>query len=279
MVNYIKYPVKNQLVEAFQSNDMRFAFVNKSINDKNEVTFSAIHDSVKCREYFNELLMLNHHPTEFKYSPVYGFKYNIKDYPLDLSATRIALHFTTVEQANQFKENLSWLHTIEDANGVDNSIIYTSKEDNSILIIEGSKMWVTKCLLTNVYTLLLKLMTYPQEQLQNLGQPIQTYRNSSVALLPSEFTYINTIGVDTFNNVLTNCTVIADIPSKYVDGSDKLRNPGTIHASSGILYIHQQLQNFKNYPEKETTFSLKNLSNVLKSFYTDKVQTQFLKAA
>jgi len=50
---------------------------------------------------------------------------------------------------------------------------------------------------------------------------------------PSEISYIQTLTVPVFNSLLENCTVIAQLPSKYVDGSESLRGAGNVHVGGG----------------------------------------------
>jgi len=140
----LPYPHTMALGEAFQANDMKFAFVNPHMDD-----FQMVHSWVKCREYFNELLMKNHHP-EYEFIQTYGFDYKPDEFPLDLSATRIAVKFMSLEQKQVFMNNLQWIHSVESANDIDHTIVHDISAQEVLLI--ASKLWVQKCLLTNIYT-------------------------------------------------------------------------------------------------------------------------------
>lgn len=272
MAKLIKYPHVNQLTEAFQANDMRFSFCNRKDTPEG-VVFEAVHPFVKCREYFNELLMTNHHP-EFQYKPVYGFNYKQKEFPLNLDGTRIAIKFPNIIAAKTFEKNLNWLHIVEDFNGVDRTVLHKVDKDKHIVIVEGSKMWVQKCVLTNIYTLLLKLCALDIMTHTTLDKLSKLTGNLDAT--PSEVSYIQQVGIDGFNNLLENCTVIAELPTKYVDGSNELRSPGEVHAYSGIIHIKQIIGVLNRDPNYMT--KIRELIELFKSLFAAPVKTEFLKA-
>lgn len=257
----LPYPHTMPLGEAFQANDMKFAFVNPHMDD-----FQMVHSWVKCREYFNELLMKNHHP-EYEFVTTYGFDYKPDEFPLDLSATRIAVKFMSIEQKQVFMDNLQWIHSVESANDIDHTVVHDISAQEVLLI--ASKLWIQKCLLTNIYTLLVKLAAlnitaYTKTSLLNIKIKEST---------PSEIDYINRLTVPVFNSILENCTVIAEIPSKYVDGTDKFRLPYAVHGSSGLMTLLQ----FKEVTKGTNVLSA--LTNGLKKAFSGKYKTAFIKEA
>lgn len=262
MANFITYPHTNDLVEAFQANEIKFAFCNKT-EKNNKIIFSAVHPFVKCREYFNELLMINHHK-DFQYVPIHGFKYLHEDFPLDLDGTRIALKFPTIKQKDTFIKHISWLHKVEDVNGVDHTIIHENEKDPIILIVEGSKMWMQKCILLNIYTLLLKLCSIGITENTSLVKLFTQFQ-----VQPSELTYINLITIPKFNSILENCTLIADLPTRYVDGSNAIRDTGEVHAFSGIITIN-------THTTKSVKSNLHDLVELFKSIFASKAKNSFV---
>ena len=257
----LPYPHHMGLGEAFQANDMKFAFVNPHMDD-----FQMVHSWVKCREYFNELLMKNHHP-EYEFVTTYGFDYKPDEFPLDLSATRIAVKFMSLEQKQVFMNNLQWIHSVESANDIDHTVVHEISGHEVLLI--ASKLWVQKCLLTNIYTLLIKLATlnvtaHTKTSLLNIKIKEQT---------PSEIDYIKRITVPVFNSILENCTVLAEIPSKYVDGTEEIRLPYVVHGNSGLMTILK----YKNV--KKTENVLYALTNGIKKAFLGKYKTAFIKEA
>ena len=257
----LPYPHRMPLGQAFQANDMKFAFVNPHMGD-----FQMVHSWVKCREYFNELLMKNHHP-EYEFVETYGFDYKPDEFPLDLSATRIAVKFMSLEQKQVFMNNLQWIHSVESANDIDHTVVHEISDLEVLLI--ASKLWVQKCLLTNIYTLLVKLAAlnvtaYTKTSLLNIKIKEHT---------PSEIDYINRLTVPVFNSILENCTVIAEIPSKYVDGTDELRPPYSVHGSSGLMSLLQCKS------KKKEDNVLYALTNGLKKAFLGTYKTAFIKEA
>lgn len=217
MIKLIQAYKQNNLSEAFQSNDIKFSFVNK-IDDK----YYQITSPAKCREYFNEFLMQNHHPAEYKWRDVYGFTYAYSENPYDLSATRFSMKFPTDDSIKMFLDNIEFLWQVEDYNKVPRTVIQHTSNKNTLLI-EGDAFWNQKCILLNVYTWILKLCSLNFDLKNNTGA--------------SEVEYLQHISTPIFNKLLHSLREIHDTPSKYVDGTDILREAGVIHTTSGILAI------------------------------------------
>ena len=249
------------LGEAFQANDMKFAFLNPTETGD----FQMVHSWVKCREYFNELLMKNHHP-EFKYQETYGFNYKHEEFPLDLSATRIAVKFITNKQKQIFMDNLSWIHAIEAQNNVDPCEVHDI--DENVVVLIASKLWIQKCLLTNIFTLMVKLAAL------DISKHTKNTLNTIIVkdYVPSEVEYVKTVTVPIFNNILGNCSTIAEIPSKYVDGACELRGPRTVHAYSGILYFNRQIVTGMH------DSVIADFIKGIKSFFNPKPAVEFIKS-
>jgi hypothetical protein len=217
MIKLIKSYKENNLSESFQSNNIKFSFVNKVDNNYYQITSPA-----QCREYFNEFLMQNHHPQEYKWVDVYGFSYDYSVDPYDLSATRFSMKFPSQETLGMFLDNLEFLWQVEDYNKVPRTVIqHTANKDT--LLIEGDAFWNQKCILLNIYTWILKLCSLNFD-----------LKNNTDA---SEVEYLKHISTPIFNKLLHSLREIQDTPSKYVDGTDKLRGAGAIHSTSGILAI------------------------------------------
>lgn len=249
------------LGEAFQANDMKFAFLNPTETGD----FQMVHSWVKCREYFNELLMKNHHP-EFKYQATYGFNYKHEEFPLDLSATRIAVKFITNKQKRIFMDNLSWIHAIEAQNNVDPCKVHDI--DETVVVLIASKLWIQKCLLTNIFTLMLKLAALDISK--HIKTSVDSIRIKN--LVPSEVEYVKILTVPRFNNILGNCSTIAEVPSKYVDGACELRPSGTVHAYSGIIYFNRCVEGQRSDPY--TADFIKGI----KPFFNPKPAVEFIKS-
>jgi len=228
----IDNPKTNKLVESFQANDTKFAFATENTTGD----FQLIHTWVKCREYFNELLMKNYHSDEFSFHEVHGFEYEHGKFPMDLSRTILAMKFPSKESMEQFTKNMDVIHKIEEQNDlVERTVIHTvTTHDNTLLLI-ASKFWIQKALLLNIYTLILKLMCFEIKE-NNIAELYKTY-NDLNKQAPSELSYCTQIGIPKINKLLQNLDVIALTSTKYVDGSNEIRPAYTIHASSGILAL------------------------------------------
>lgn len=224
-MNLIHYPHVNKLSESFQANGMRFSFCNERAGN-----FECVMPWVKCREYFNELLMKNHHPDEFEFVQTYGFAYQHDKYPLDLSATRLAIKFTSQEQRTTFENNMNFLNAIEKVNGFEKTTFHMIDKIYGVLV--GDKRWVGTCLLANIFTLLVKLMAIDIGT-QGFKKTIATYNQTTEAHIAT------VVGHDKLSVILENLDNIYNINSKYVDGTDTLRSSVFVHTYSGIYAILQ----------------------------------------
>lgn len=231
MAKFIENKYTNNLVELMQANDIKLAFVNKKDDD----SFEAVHVWVKCREYFNEFLVKNHHP-EFKLCMVHGFDYKHDEYPYDLSATRLALRFPNKSSKETFLKNLGWLHTIERNNNLELTVTYEVEDapHKNMLILEADKAWVQKCLLTNLYTLAIKMASL-NVGFQSIDDLTNSYNNSGRGI-PSELGYITRVTARGISNLLNNVHTIIKTDG-YVDGTHKLRNAVNIHGNSGVVHV------------------------------------------
>lgn len=239
MPKLINNTTSNSLIESFQSNDMKFTFVRK---DK-DGNYLQINNWMKCREYFNEILMATWHPEEFSFTEVYGAKYNAKENPLERSETLFAIKFPSAKSRDTFLKNMPVIHKLEEKYQLDLTQVERGIEgDSMIVIVHGSKFWIQKCILFNVYTMIMKMMALDIgfKSFKELDQEC-TNRNL-YREYPSELGYVGTLGTDTFTKIINNLDELVQVPTKYVDGTDYLREPYTVHSFSGIRYFAKNLQ-------------------------------------
>lgn len=240
MITLIAHPKTNHLIESMQANKIKFAFVGQPVDGQAQL----LHQWVQCREYFNELLMKNHHPEEFTFVQTYNFDYEYEDYPLDMSCIRIALKFPNAETRDTFERNLVYLHHIEDQYHLERTTI-DKTSDSRVWVITGSKFWLQKCLLLNIYTMILKLCSLGMNE-QDWGELCKLRINGD---MPSEINYIHMISYPVWQGVLQNLQELHDLKSTYVDGYDTLRCAGDIHANTGIVTAYQCAVN-QYYPQE-----------------------------
>lgn len=231
MYTLIENPKTNYLIEAFQSNEIKFAFANY-VEDPEKLQL--LMPWIKCREYFNELLMVNNHPEEFSFENVHGFEYDHKNFPLNKEEVLLAIKFPSVKTKDYFINNLNFIHTIEEFNKVDKPTTYEETSIKNVLVVKASKFWQSNCLLLNIYTLLIKLLTlnYPTKSLNEISK---AWDKQDPYRKPTELNYVYTVKAEKLDSLLQNLTIVADAPVKYVDGSDMIRDPYTVHGSSGLL--------------------------------------------
>lgn len=248
----IPYPHINQLCESMQVNEVKFAFTNKQENGD----YQLITNFVKCREYFNEFLMVNHHPDQFKFEEVHGFKYKHEEYPYQMQNPSIAIKLPRKDLYETFKTNLEWLNSIEDFNGMEKTyIVETSdaRQRGATFVLEFSSMWINSCILFNIYTLLIKLCT-----LDIKNKTIKTLLETFNYIKPSELTYVECIKVNKLNSILNNLKSFMKFPDMFVDGFKAIRNAYAVHGQSGLLHLNNYPNEFKDSPLIETFNSIVN---------------------
>lgn len=134
------------LSEIFQSLDIKFAYVNKKME---QVTVPA-----KCRDFLGDCIYSKKKKTSVS---IYGFSYNYKDKPFD--DCRLSLTFPDSNSYDNFINNINYLHEREKQAGVKLTEIFTT-DDKSTLVIEGSNYWVSAVWKVSLYTFYLKLISY-----------------------------------------------------------------------------------------------------------------------
>lgn len=245
MVKFHKYPKTNDLVEAFQYNAMRFAFVTKLADG----SFQACHAPAQCREYFNEILMANFHD-DFKFVATYGMEYLVKDFPIDKEETNLFVSFVDKESCDVFIRNLGFLNSMEVKANVEPTKVLEIDGNPHALIVQGSKFWMKKCVLFNLYTLFIKLASLGAGE-KSYEELKENYRQDP----PSELNYIGLVGgVQQFTKIVQNVPELAALPTKYIDGSDGKtpRRAYDVHTNSGIVYFMSRVK-----------FGLKNMEESL----------------
>lgn len=163
MINLKLYPVQ-KACEIFQSLDIKFAFVNKDMEQVN--------NPIKCRDFLGDCIwtMKTKKPAH-----IYGFNYDFKEKPYDLDTVRLSLKFPNENVMECFKKNISLLHEKEkQAKLRKKTKIFETNQENT-LVIEANKKWQSSIWKISLYTFYIKLFSYPS--LESLGSPENEYFN------------------------------------------------------------------------------------------------------
>ena len=267
MITLSIYEKTDPLCENFQANEMKFAFVN-TVSD---TEWKTINTMVMCREYFNEFLMINHH-NKFPFIETYGFRYSHDKYPWQMESPKMAVKFTSPEHMKEFIDNISALHHIEHYNKFKPTIIHfvESKLINTI-VLEFDPAWTKKCLSFNVYTLVLKLCALGMNKLP-FDKLLEVKVKGNV---PTELSYLQTLGKPALDVVLSSINLINTTESKYVDGSSKYRDSYEVHGNSGLLYFNYRKDEFDMFCDGMKN----NFAKFIISLLKDTPKTTFFKEA
>lgn len=147
------------LCEIFQSLDIKFAFVNKNME---QVTVPA-----KCRDFLGDCVFSKRYK---KAVSIYSFNYNYLDNPFD--DCRFSLKFPDSSSMNNFINNINYLHEREKQAGVKLTEIFTTDKKDT-LVVEGSNYWINSVWKISLYTFYLKLISY--KTLANVQNPENKY--------------------------------------------------------------------------------------------------------
>lgn len=120
-----------------------------------EGEFERLHVTVKCRDYFGDILQSEFTNDGFK---MYGFTTEPESYRIDRDATRLYINFPDKEIAHLFKQNFHILETIEKENGLVQSVWFDVSENE--IIIESDSLWLSSIFSNSLYTFLLKCLCY-----------------------------------------------------------------------------------------------------------------------
>lgn len=142
----LKLSKTNSLAEIFQSLDIKFAFVNKNME---QVTVPA-----KCRDFLGDCIFSRRYKKEVS---IYSFTYDYKEKPFD--DCRFSLKFPDSSSMNNFINNINYLHEKEKQAGVSLTKIFETDQKNT-LVVQGSNYWINSVWKVSLYTFYLKVISY-----------------------------------------------------------------------------------------------------------------------
>jgi hypothetical protein len=234
----IKLFEQQYLSEIGQLLNIRFAYA--ALEDGVAVAQTTL---CKCRDFLIDTVYANHHPDLLPSYSIYGFRYDVEKNPLDLGRTRFILEFPDVKYLENLKKNLHVLHQIEDANFLDRTQMFEADGHPNYLVIEGDKLWMQSCLAINIYTLLVKLCSYPLDT-DDLPKFFAEQKNVEGVFgeVPAEAQYVRRVGDKFFWFIMQNIATIVDLlEGGLVDGKEKFEGVSAIHNNSGIISAHRYI--------------------------------------
>lgn len=138
--------------ESNQTKALYYSFVNKEGE-----YYTQLHPVFKCRDYFTDCIVGN---ALSRHITAYGFSWNPQEHKLDTDKTRFLVHTAanTTKMLELITQHIGVINQIEQELGIEQTVlIRVSKTD---IIIEADIGWINFPLTFNLYTLVLKLLTY-----------------------------------------------------------------------------------------------------------------------
>lgn len=147
------------LNEIFQSKKFRLAFAK--IDGKN---VKMLHKFVKCRDYLNDLVVEEHCPGFLKF-PIYGFHGE----GIKIGKKEVVFLVECQDDWENVMTSLPALHDLEKKLHWKRTKFFEVEGKPSLRLLIGSKCWKRSPLTLSIYTLLLRALTYGEEEDNIIG--------------------------------------------------------------------------------------------------------------
>ena len=145
---------KESYSEAYQSNNIKFAFVSK---EPGRQRFKELHSAVKCRDFLGDVLFSEAEKQDIN---IYDFKWGKNRSPIDRDSLRLSIHFPSKDSFANFQANINILTNVEKCGSTKPSTIKTVAGDPLCLVVESDKIWLSSVFLISLFTFILKIMGY-----------------------------------------------------------------------------------------------------------------------
>lgn len=147
----LKPAYENHLSEIGQNIPAKFSFFNYTEDNK----IQRLHEWCQCRDFLGDVLYVNRYNTS---SGIYGFSVSKERVPINQEKLQLLVKFPSRLVRDNFKENLSILHGIEEENGIS---LTTIKQNSALtFVIEADPFWQRGIPFISFYTYILKIMMY-----------------------------------------------------------------------------------------------------------------------
>lgn len=139
------------LAEIFQSMAVKICLVKR----EEDGSFTEIAPFVQCYDFIVD----SYSSSEQKYNfEIYGYSWDGSKNSPNWDEVLLHVKFPSSKSKNCFKNNLHFLHKIENDNHIPHTIIKES--GNLTFIVEGNKAWLANCLTLRLYLFLFRCFSY-----------------------------------------------------------------------------------------------------------------------
>lgn len=233
------FPESQGLSEIYQSQAVKMSFLRKLDNGE----YIECNAPAQCRDFLHDIVYAAQ--TKTKYG-IYGMSYDSAKYPLDLDVTRLCIRMPDRKAAEQFIKHIPYLHNIEGANGIAQSMILQVKE--LVFFVEGTAGWSASSVLVSLYTFILRLMAYDVRDVTDIAKGVFEQHGST-----TDGAYLTRITLLVFDKIILNLKALT---------FDSFHGwPGTqnMHNFSGIVTYFTQNHNGFGAKFKEQNANYKQL--------------------
>lgn len=235
---------KTSLSEIFQNKRILFSFA-KRIDD---TTFTNIGQPAKCRDFMNDVLYINKHPKIISNTDIYKFKYDYtKDPHLETTDSIYYIDFKIQNSFDNFMDQFHKLQMIEKTLGLKPCEVLKVQNNYDIILI-SDKIWTSKILLNNLYTFIIKCLSYTlNSNTESLLNDLEyTFNIMDTDISCIERNYFKNLTKNTLTFLLNNIHNISNFDS-YCDGKiEPTLNIDKIHNNSGMISYKQNNNEWEN---------------------------------
>ena len=191
--------------------------------------FERITGYVKCRDFLVDSYAFAKANKDFG---IYGFSFPGSKIQPDWTGAYLVHLFSGKEEKNNFLQNIGYIHAIEHANGLPQTVIYEASDTE--LVTVGDKRWLHNSLTLSLYTFLLRMACYKDYSTSkepNVGEWIMNFGKQQF----SDSKYAASVAVKTWDMVLGNLKLLE---TKEFCGFEPGKvSVGTIHHNSGFISV------------------------------------------
>lgn len=222
---------QNSLAELMQTITIKFSFAKLG----EPGTVLRIHDWIKCRDFFNEVLV--GHATKKEHA-IYGFSYGPDNIPIDEENLTLLIKFPDVKTRTNFQSNWSILEQLCTNNNAQKPILVDT-EDPFIKLLISDKVWQLNIPRLSYYTYILKVMNYSFNNPMNWMKELKAYIGNSI-----EKKYLSKLEEKATKWLYEDCLFL--FPNTNISGHEEKTSIVTIHNYSGFFTVCNSVYAFEN---------------------------------
>lgn len=204
--------------EISQSMNTRFSLLHKEADKE----FTEITGPVKCVDFICDTYTATKQKAEFS---IYGYSWDGVNKSPDMDEMRLYVRLPNQQSYDNFINQLSIIHSIEDKNNIPRTVFLKEKEHR--LVVIGNVSWMANCLTMRLYLFMLRIIGY---NFANKDNWLEELRDMSV----SDGNYAKSVPIENWNRILDDLNSIKNTGS-FCGLSFKKHGTSALHHNAGFF--------------------------------------------